>query len=586
MVSWGDIAQDMAAGLRRVRDLIPWPSRPHVQRWVGLDLGSHAIKLAEVEQTATGYRLIKTLIQDLSWGPDAASGARPESHPAAAPRPLDFAGWLQAALKEFAADELHVSLSGPEVALRRVHLPLMSRRELLEAARWQLKDQISFPVQEAVVDVQLLGEVWDKDIKKQDVLVAAASRAAVDGAVQLVEQAGGRVASVTPAPLALWRSVETFLPEARHGSVAVLEIGGTSTQITIAHQGRIRLVRDLGIGSATVTEALVGMVASEQGEVSIDLAKAEALKRRYGVVKETAEGTTDEGVPLFHLSALMRPVLEQLVTEVSRALDFYRVEMEEAGVGRILLCGGGSNVKQLRAFLADGLGVKVELWNPLPRIPDRVQALEPEQVTEHGPRLAVALGLALEHGQTMRLITPRPRQRAAELPRLQLPAGSWRMAAASVGGMLAAAFLWMLGTLGVLQLRLNAEQRRWRAVEPAHAAGQQAAQAVAAAEAALSQVEAFRAREPVWDGVLKELGRLMPSTVELTELAVSADGAGDGRVHVKGRVTLGGRPERVLGQLVDGLNQSAFFSSVELAGSEIHTTGTAGATYELDGRLE
>ncbi len=550
-------------------------------RSVGLDLGSHGIKLVEVEQTSSGYRLVKSLIQDLPWN----TAAPPAGGAAAAP--VDQIGWLQAALKEFAAAGLHVSLSGPEAALRRLQLPLMTRRELMEAARWQVKDQLTFPVQDAVIDVQVLGEVWAKDIKKLDVLVAVASQAAVRAALELVEQAGGCVMSLTPEPLALWRSVQGLMPEARSGSVAIIEIGAVSTRIAIAHQGRLRLVRDLAIGSATVTEALVGVVTAEQGEVTIDSVKAEALKRRYGVVKDTAEGTTDDGVPLFHLSALMRPVLEQLVTEISRVLDFYRMQLDEAGVGRLLLCGGGANLKQLRAFLADGLGMNAELWNPLLRMPDRVQALEPEQVAENGPRLAVAIGLAIEHGQSFRLMTSKPQPRRVRLPQLSLPPQWPRLAAAAAGIAAGLGLLWMLAVAGLTQLQVQAEERRWVVVEPTFRSWQQAHDAAGAAEAAIARLQQFTDQEPVWDGVLKELGKAMPATVELDELACSQDvSRGRLRAQLKGRVTFAGRPERILAQLVEALNRSIFFEGVELASSTIRAAEGQATSFELAGWLE
>ena len=116
------------------------------RRVVGLDLGSSAIKVVELEASAKGPRLLKSLIQDL---PDPSS---------------DRASWLQAALKEFDAREVIISISGPDVAIRLVLVPLMSLAELPEAVKWQIKEQVPFPVQDAVLDLRVLGEVWDKDI--------------------------------------------------------------------------------------------------------------------------------------------------------------------------------------------------------------------------------------------------------------------------------------------------------------------------------------------------------------------------------------------------------------------------------------
>ena len=330
-------------------------------------------------------------------------------------RPVDRIGWLQSVLREFNLRDVHVSIDGSQVVIRRVHMPLMSKAELPEAIKWQMKDQIPYPVQDAVFDFRVIRETWDKDIKKQDVLVAAGSASLAKELLTVVERAGGRVQSLTPTQCAAWRCATALMPDVGRGSVAIVEMGSTTTEVTIAKDGCLCLVRTIEVGSLSLTKALAGVVTCERGEVTIDLSRAESLKRRYGVLTETADGLTDDGVPLLHLASLMRPVLEHLATELGRLFNFYKVEMDEAGVLRVLLCGAGASLKQLQPFLAEALGVTVELLNPLLRIPNQAQRLEPESVAENGPRLVVAAGLAIDHGEGLSVLPTEVRQTPAAM---------------------------------------------------------------------------------------------------------------------------------------------------------------------------
>ena len=420
------------------------------QRWVGLDIGTRSLKLVELESTPTGVRLLKSLIQEL---PVAAEG-----------QAVDRVGWLQSALKEFPAAEIHVSVGGPEVALRRVTVPLMSKAELPEAVKWQVKDQLPFPIQDALLDFRVTGEVWEKDIKKQDVLVTAAARSFIQGLIEAVERAGARVASISPNHAALWAGVAALVPDIARGSAALVELGAGKTEVTIVKDGSIRLVRDLAMGSESLTEALVGVVVSEQGQLTIDRSRAETLKRLYGVLTETADGTTEDGVPLFHLSSLMRPVLEQLLTELSRVFSFYKVQMDETGVSRLLLCGGGATLKQLQSYLADGLGMTVEVFNPLVRIGERAQPLEPEQIAEGGPRLGIAVGLALEHGQGLNLLPlDVQRSRATAVNR-----GIWKRVGMWVAASAAAMYLGLQLSSAGLSGRIAQQRRVWQRLAPSY----------------------------------------------------------------------------------------------------------------------
>ena len=542
------------------------------QRWVGLDVGGTSIKLVELEQGPTGVRLIRQLIQELPASPGG--------------QVADRIGWLQSALKECGAERVHVSVSGPSVAIRRIPLPLMSRRELPEAVKWQVKEHIPFSIQEAVIDFRVIGEVWDKDIKKQDVLVAAAAQPFLREVLDMIERAGARVESLVPAPFALCRAISTLVPNVLQGSVAIVELGAFETHLTVVKDGQIRLVRTLAIGSGNVTESLMGVVASERGEVAIDFLKAETFKRRYGVLTETAQGATDEGVPLFHLASLMRPVLENLLTELSRLLAFYRSQMDEAGVSRVLLCGGGASLKSFTEFLADGLGVTVEAFNPLARITDRVQRLEAEQVAEGGPRLAVAIGLALDHGQSMNLLPPDRRRRVVFTASRQM----WLPA---VKGLVAAAIALFLGLQFisvVLEWTLRHDQRVWAQLEPeaAHAAALSSGQH--AAEGTIAQLQQFLDQQPVWDGILKEVGAAVPAGVECDEITVAPDESDSRhllRLHVRGRVVsgaLGG--DGSVSKFVEALERSVSFKDVRLMSSEIHPGEAESTKFTVAATLE
>jgi type IV pilus assembly protein PilM len=571
------------------------------KRWIGLDLGSQSIKLVELEQTAGGLRLVKQLIQELpqaqpgqaidrtGWSHHLAEAAGGSL--SAAPTDYDTAGrqtgslsrsqvvgWLQSALKEFNAQEVHVSVGGSPVAIRRIRVPPMSARELPEAVKWQVKDSLPFPVEETVLDFRIVGEVWEKDLKKTDVLVAAASKPFLQELIATIERCGVRVASISPTPAALWSCVSSLIPEANHGSVVLVEIGSELTHVAIVKDGQLRVVRDLAIGSASMTQALVGVVASERGEIVIDRSMAESFKRRYGVLTETSEGVTEEGVPLFHIASLMRPVLENLLTEMSRFLDFYKVQMEEEGVSRVLLCGGGATLRSLQPFLADGLGVTVELFNPLLRLTDRVQSLEAEQISEGGPRLAVAVGLALNHGQGLNVLPLAARTAmAAAISRDVVMRIGTRVGTLAMG-----LYLALMLVAGVIHVQVRGRQNVWAKLEADYRKGLETIASRKTLESAMQQVQYFVDGQPVWAGCLKELGALTPSGVELNEVSVMGD-----QLHIKGRVVSGkASAQGSVSQFVEALEQSIFFKAVGLTSSEMHSGETGKTSFDIQGLLE
>ncbi len=533
-------------------------------QWIGLDIGSRSIKLAQVERTAAGLRLVRSLVRAL---PTDSSNV-----------PAEVASHLQAILREARVDRVHLSVSGAEVAIRRVRVPPMSADELPEAAKWQVKDEVPFPIQDAVLDLCVLGEVVEQQIKKQELLVAVAPASVVRSQCALVEPSGVRVESLTPTATAVWRCVRELYPTGNTGTLMVVEVGGIKTEVTVIKDGDIQVVRELSVGCVSLTHALVGTASSDHGDVTIDDAKAEMLIRQYGILSDVAEGTTTDGVRLFHVASLMRPVLEHLLTELSRILDFYRVQVDEAGVSRILLCGAGATLKQFAQFLSEGIGTPVDIFDPIAQLLAGTLSTDTTPAPEHGTQLVAAVGLALSHGEDLNFLAPRQQRHRRTASLRWLAVVRWVLGPALVVG------IGLAGMLARLEWQVRNQEQAWRALEPASVRTKQILADEAGLSRTMEQIQRLWDDEPVWEGILKELGTLVPEGVTFNELTVTTDDPPTHRqLHLKGTLRTAGRPDPgSLTQFVDALQRSIFFQRVELVNSQLHGGDSTAVDFDIE----
>ena len=90
--------------------------------------------------------------------------------------------------------------------------------------------------------------------------------------------------------------------------------------------------------------------------LNVDWQEAEKVKVNNGIEKQ------DEGNSIF---TAVSSLLENLVTEITKTMDFYsEMSKQKQEVKKIILCGGGSNMKGLAQYLHDRLGKEVEVGNP------------------------------------------------------------------------------------------------------------------------------------------------------------------------------------------------------------------------------
>jgi hypothetical protein len=109
-------------------------------------------------------------------------------------------------------------------------------------------------------------------------------------------------------------------------------------------------------------------------------------------------GLTDTGLSGIDEQALygvLHPLLDGLVAEVRRSLEYHATRYPDAAVQHITLIGGGARLKNIDAYFAQSLGIPTTVGNPLAGLTVQAPKLPPNYANDMGPLFVVALGLAL-----------------------------------------------------------------------------------------------------------------------------------------------------------------------------------------------
>ena len=90
----------------------------------------------------------------------------------------------------------------------------------------------------------------------------------------------------------------------------------------------------------------------------------------------------------------IKPIFDVVVNEIRRALAYYGGKHGDAPVKRVVLTGGTARLPGLVLYLAEALGLEVQIGNPWEGIslPSQVS----QRLIQEGTSYAVAVGLALK----------------------------------------------------------------------------------------------------------------------------------------------------------------------------------------------
>jgi type IV pilus assembly protein PilM len=326
---------------------------------VGLDIGSHSVKLVQLLHR-NGKRQLMSLAEE-RYAPS------PEQNRSAMVTAIGSV-FKQADLKPNRGDAIITSVSGPGTAIKQVEFPLLTDEELKSSIKWQAGKRLPFGPDEAVLDYQVLGR--DETSKKMNVLLVAVTRKCLADHLELLQEAGIDPPIIDIGPLALANAVMGTQELEEDKAVAVLDMGATNTILDVFAPGEFFFTRDIAVTGRQLTEEL-----QKHGNTSYDEAEQTKIERADTQILEA-----------------MKDPLDRLIFEIRRSLTYYENRRGRGGFQKLFLAGGGARLAQLTDRLHSLLGVPVEQFNPLNGIDTARDQVNPPEVA---PQLAQAVGLAL-----------------------------------------------------------------------------------------------------------------------------------------------------------------------------------------------
>lgn len=346
---------------------------------VGLDIGSTSVRGAELSSGGTPSVM---RIAQVPLTPGSVDNGEVKN-PAEVTEAIGEL-WRRGGFK---SREVMMGVGNQRVVVREVTLPALPEKELRQSLPFQVQELIPIPMEEAVLDYDVLEEVEEEGRKMLRLLVVAAQREMIDLHLQSAVDAKLEPVGVDLVPFALVRAIGEWdglgLEESENGTEAVVDVGADVTNICVHERGVPRFVRVLPSGSNDVTSAVAASLGVSEEE-------AETFKRG-GPLKD--EQPSPEA----------RSTLEQrasaLVDEIRSSLDFYRAQTPGAHVSRVLVSGGGSKMPGFVELLGRRTGVTTERGHAFGKVSVEVSLSEAD-LAEAEPLLAVAIGLALpEEGE-------------------------------------------------------------------------------------------------------------------------------------------------------------------------------------------
>jgi type IV pilus assembly protein PilM len=176
-------------------------------------------------------------------------------------------------------------------------------------------------------------------------------------------------------------------PDLDAKTIVLVNIGSNITSINVADQSMIRLTRMLPFGGSRVSQA----IASALG---ISTERAEEMKQE--TVNVNPDANLEAGSEAERATAAALPVIDELVLEIRRSLNYYTTRFESDRPLHLILSGGTANLKGIADYIELSTGFTVEMNRLLLDVAKYDPSMFAESyLNEMAPMFSVATGLSL-----------------------------------------------------------------------------------------------------------------------------------------------------------------------------------------------
>ena len=254
-----------------------------------------------------------------------------------------------------------------------INLANVDQKDFSSAVHWEAKKVIPLPLEEMVLDWKKIegGEQKDKNVK---ILLTGAPKALVKKYISIFKEAQISLLSLETETFSLIRA----LLGGDKSTVIIVEVGMSTTDISVIDKGIPVLSRSIDVGGLAITKAI-------SNNLGVGSERAEQFKYDLGI---SSVGSSEEVVP-----KAIAETISPIINEIKYMLNLFESKNSEKKVEKLILSGGSSLLPNFVSYLSKIFNMNIIIGDPWTRVSFPVD-LGPV-IAEIGPKLSVAIGLAM-----------------------------------------------------------------------------------------------------------------------------------------------------------------------------------------------
>jgi Tfp pilus assembly PilM family ATPase len=314
--------------------------------WIGVDIGSSAVKVAQVSRSRQGWHLVASTVvpRQRSW---LAETEESDAERRSSLNELQVARSLQ---EGFRGRKVAAALPMSLCDVHRLNRDLEREPQGMGVLRQTIETATQRSVDNVQCDFWSAPAAENKPAWTQALTV---SRTWTDQLCDDVFKAGWSCEAIDGVPLAIARAVGLIHREPTEAPLAALDWGSSKATLCLIEKGRpsyVRCLKDCGLRQ---------LIDSLKETLQVTDLEAQRLLEDYGQCTALAD---ESGEVARLVQEIIAEPLSLVADEIQRSISHFRSVSRGSVPKRLYLLGGGAMIKDLDQDLTARLSMETQNW--------------------------------------------------------------------------------------------------------------------------------------------------------------------------------------------------------------------------------
>lgn len=241
--------------------------------------------------------------------------------------------------------EAIITTSSSTIISRDIIIPVVADDEMETVIRYEIEQYLPIKLDDYIIQFTVLDKLVEADGEKYKVNVVSYPKITASGYYDLLTE-------LDLTPLILDVNFNSLRKLIQHcginnngGTVAFVDMGATSINVTIFNQGKLDFTRIIKYGGDSIDYAL-----STKLDMSIKSTESEKIEKAD--LKDIGEYDV--------LNNALKETMDEILGELERILQFYNNQSISNKIDKVIIYGGTSNIGGLESYMEEKSGIKTE----------------------------------------------------------------------------------------------------------------------------------------------------------------------------------------------------------------------------------